>query len=116
MTDEQRVVIAREIDAIVAEKVMGTPFRKPGHGPCCTCQVCGWDFDNCQCGYSTDIEKAWRVVEKLAPVFYWKIGTEPVQRTYCQFWTPGHEAVIAYADTAPLAICKAALKAMEGRV
>ena len=28
--------------------------RKPGHGPCCTCQSCGYDYDNCVCQYSEE--------------------------------------------------------------
>ena len=23
--------------------------RKPTHGPCCTCQTCGWHYDDCIC-------------------------------------------------------------------
>ena len=26
-----------------------TPFIKPGHGPCCTCQTCGYHHDDCVC-------------------------------------------------------------------
>ena len=26
-----------------------TPFIKPGHGPCCTCQECGYPHDECVC-------------------------------------------------------------------
>ena len=42
----------RERDAMVA-KALGTPFQKPRHGNCCTCQDCGWYHDECKCGYST---------------------------------------------------------------
>jgi len=24
---------------------------KPNHGPCCTCQDCGHDYDNCICQF-----------------------------------------------------------------
>ncbi len=24
-------------------------FKKPFHGPCCCCQRCGWDIDECVC-------------------------------------------------------------------
>jgi len=33
---------------------LGRPWSRPTHGTCCTCQTCGWDHDNCQCGYSDD--------------------------------------------------------------
>jgi len=26
------------------------PHIKPGHGPCCTCQDCGYYHDDCVCG------------------------------------------------------------------
>lgn len=25
--------------------------KKPGHGSCCICQRCGYDYDNCICQY-----------------------------------------------------------------
>lgn len=25
---------------------------KPGHGPCCTCQKCGYDYDMCVCDHN----------------------------------------------------------------
>jgi len=40
----------KEIDAMIAEKIFGEKFIKPTHGTCCTCQTCGWDYDNCICG------------------------------------------------------------------
>ena len=104
----------RELDAKVAE-LMGMPFRKPGHGTCCTCQTCGWDYDNCQCYYSTDIAAAMLVVEKMK--FRGKM-----QQTLQLRWAYEHDAwkwefsisgIWATADTAPLAICLAALKAVE---
>ncbi len=32
------------------------PDVKPGHGSCCTCQKCGWHYDDCVCG-SNEIEQ-----------------------------------------------------------
>jgi hypothetical protein len=95
----------KEIDALIAEKVIGVPFRKPTHGPCCTCGTCGWDYDNCICGYSEEIEKAWEVVEKL------RLTIEP---TAMNKWAvhQGLGSQLAYAETAPLAICRAALLAV----
>lgn len=62
--DEIMKLEGRELDAAIAE-FMETPFRKPTHGTCCTCQVCGWDYDNCQCDYSADIAAAWEVEEHI---------------------------------------------------
>lgn len=25
---------------------------KPGHGPCCTCQTCGYHHDDCVCSHN----------------------------------------------------------------
>ena len=25
----------------------------PSHGPCCTCQSCGFDFDSCVCDHNS---------------------------------------------------------------
>jgi hypothetical protein len=47
----------RELDARCA-RALNMAWTKPTHGRCCTCQVCGWDYDNCQCGYTEDPEKA----------------------------------------------------------
>lgn len=30
-------------------KKMGVQFTKPTHGSCCTCQTCGWPYDDCVC-------------------------------------------------------------------
>ena len=47
----------RELDAACA-RALGKPWTKPTHGRCCTCQDCGWDHDNCQCGYLDNSEKS----------------------------------------------------------
>ena len=46
--------MSEELDKQCAA-LLGRPWRKPTHG---SCQTCGWDFDNCQGGYSEDPEKA----------------------------------------------------------
>lgn len=97
----------RERDALVAEKVMGKDVR-------CTC-------DFCLPTYTTSIAAAWQVVEKInrehgpfhlrdvchrfgddAPIFW---------RAWFESTGPKHESYVD-ADTAPLAICIAALKAV----
>lgn len=102
----------RELDALVAEKVMGWTNIldrmgvPPNHGP----------WSHRVPSYSTDLGAAWTVVEKLIATGHiielsnrrsgtWKIGT-------WQFQTFGKLSVGADADTAPLAICRAALKAV----
>lgn len=41
----------RDLDKACAA-ALGRPWSRPTHGACCTCQTCGWDYDNCQCGYA----------------------------------------------------------------
>lgn len=71
--------------------------------------------------FSTEIEAAWQVVEKLKdhlPELVWRCGdSEPLSemRWWCYFrrdQTTGPDCHGAAAETAPLAICRAALKAL----
>lgn len=88
-----------ELDRLVAEKVMG-------------CEPCGHPFcgprtgHNMPAPYSTDIRAAWEVVDKLG-LFVGKgfFGWIASQNSY---WLDSETCT---ADTAPLAICRAALKA-----
>ena len=100
----------REMDAMVAE-LMGTPHMKPHHGTCCTCEDCGWPHDECKCGYSADIAAAW-------PLMQVGWGIERVEDGYNVVESPGHYMVkhLSSADTAPLAICRAALKAVHNAI
>lgn len=117
----------RELDALVAEKVMGqTPEwreKMRGHcmcGRCETCSICSWPLP-----YSTNIAAAWEVVEhwsKRTRYLFFLVQIAPTQLTkgaYRAGWgytedfskedtAAGAEAI---APTAPHAICLAALKA-----
>jgi len=114
----------RELDALVAEKVMelavghwgekGTPeFEGMVAWPIKQNPMLG-QFELPH--YSTRIEDAWRVVEKLDLLFDYEI-----RRTMAGWQIGGHWwyndgeggfNVYAEAPTAPLAICLAALKAV----
>ena len=106
-----------ELDRATAEYVLGRPFQKPGHGPCCTYQVCGHGFDECLCGLSEDIAAAWQVVEKMQ-----ELGCMiELDRYYpgensglwtCLFCAGSELCGRAEVPTAPEAICKAALLAV----
>jgi len=39
------------------------PERKPTHGPCCTCQDCGYYHDECICGDNEIVEKIIKLFE-----------------------------------------------------
>lgn len=105
---------SRELDAWVAEKVMGKQVRNYW-------VIDGFHNDgrpHSQCPvehYSSDIAAAWEVVEKLTD------QSKPhfeLSKGYEGWWHVGFDLdrpfkrVIAKADTAPLAICLAALKSI----
>lgn len=93
--DIHTIPAGRELDALVAEKVMGIGKLEfdAYYGP--------------QHRYSTDIAAAWEVVEKLAKplkvVWTGKVWVCEVFGEPCS----------QEAGTAPLAICRAALKVMD---
>ena len=87
--------MSRGIDALIAEKVMGIDIHRLTKGiP----------------HYSTDIAAAWEVVEKEKLFSQWMLGTLQKEWQVVMPWADGIQ-LIAKADTAPRAICLAALKA-----
>lgn len=125
-----------ELDALIAEKVMGISQENP-HSDCicCTervaprCPRCSWEIRNARATheYSTKIGPAWEVVEKMASEsFYLRTedhridseGNESAGYWYCNFVESTYQ-VDEYGDAdneiksleAPHAICLAALKA-----
>jgi hypothetical protein len=105
-----------EMDALVAEKVMGWKFVKPRHGTCCTCQRCGRDYDSCGggCEYSGDIAAAWTVVEKMKTL-YWELTLQygsANSEAMAKFWRTFVPGYYVATGTVPAAICRAALIAM----
>lgn len=88
----------RELDALIAERVMGGKTK-------CT-EIPGYEFIP---NYSEDIAAAWEVVEKLKkprPIF----NLECDQRL--GRWNANFYGAAAEGDTAPHAICLAALAAL----
>ena len=79
-----------------------------------------WLCDTEDLPYSTSIAAAWEVVEKLRVKFpLVKVESRPNQRWQCEVYfpnpsggLPSPDIAIEEADTAPLAICRAALKAV----
>jgi len=107
MTDH---VAGRELDALVAEKVFGYECDPFDYGP--TCPVHGKGKN-----YSTDIAAAWQVVEKLMPTIghiYPAVDLETGELLHwCAVVETGDTSRQGVtADTAPRAICLAALKAV----
>lgn len=106
----------RELDALVAEKVMGFHrasdgwFRTETHpGGVITAAVGHIDLPH----YSINISAAWEVVEKLLETGSFSIYhyiSAPESKWRAQFLRAG-SAHVAQAESAPRAICLAALKA-----
>ena len=62
--------------------------------------------------YSTNIAHAWQVVEKMRKThFKWFEMAHRPNGYVCNF--SGNQKDTVFEETAPLAICKAALKAVE---
>lgn len=108
----------RELDALIAEKVMG--WTRKGEGWCPP----GWESTFMLSAYSTDIAAAWQVVEHFDRS-KWCFDLEAFDAAGEDAWGArfvsweqlhpvfrGYEPR-EYAATAPLAICKAALNAVR---
>lgn len=109
------LVAGRGLDALVAEEVMGW-MRRGNHDP--IDDPAEWRMPNGIEGeevppcYSTSIASAWEVVEILRErrIF---LRVSPLPQTYdVQRWDEEQWVETTEADTASLAICLAALKAV----
>ena len=127
--------MSREMDALVAEKVMGFHLMRyinyPDREPVINPAMFPPDYTDEQIripNYSTDIAAAWLVVEKMSELgWYFNIATtDPYDVTFSVdvrderhgTWDEDgqEDGWITHdvrANTAPLAICRAALKAVE---
>ena len=47
MTATDVLKTLKELEIIRSIEIQ--PYIKPGHGPCCTCQDCGYHHDECVC-------------------------------------------------------------------
>ena len=113
--DILKMEAGREMDLLVAEKVMGmSPPEGKTHGSCCYCQTCGYAHDECVCGYSESIEMAWEVVKEMSAKNFWCVMEVLSSRSVVMFEeAKTMEKYEAYANPydLPLAICRAALLA-----
>lgn len=112
--------MSRELDRDVAEKVVGWRYREDDGGFFAPGDEWFVDQDGLRVEcvdlptYSTSISAAWEVVEKMR-----EIGFTYVQIEACfdGGWRVAFGldpmAIVKSANTAPLAICKAALAAVE---
>lgn len=110
------------LDALVAEKVFGcTPYIGPSAQYECGCSPMNPEHEtmiNSWCvipKYSTSIADAWQVVEKIEKDFAIQISSDGDAKIiwYCYLENEDKGVwVNEKADTAPHAICLAALKAI----
>lgn len=106
----------RELDALVAEKVMGWTYRTFPDGACPLVKhwYCGEQYMLMK-SFSTSITDAWQVVEKLNNLWQGHWSLVRVDGEWAIYENPydieGYPPT-AQAMTAPLAICLAALKAV----
>lgn len=114
----------REMDALVAERVMGwdrdvmgclgAPKGAKEYDTQCHSWIGAWDENgnpNFLPHYSTDIAAAWQVVEWMKD---WNFTLDWLGSDWqAMFQTEDDGEFFVNADTALLAICRAALKALE---
>jgi hypothetical protein len=123
------MLAGKDLDILIAEKVMGLcahdwqliPSDDDGvHRVCKKCHLEFWGLRPPLYGvhygsYSTDISAAWEVVEKMNEK--WSVRAVSYYQSDCvaNIWdvTNFDKEYHARADTVPLAICRAALLAIE---
>ena len=97
----------RELDCAIAEKVMGLPNVSWDHAIIKPCYSYHDKAFMSIPNYSTDIADAWAVLLKLGDNYGLQVrGGEWI------VFTGYHDFIAAEADTAPHAICMAALKSI----
>lgn len=106
----------RALDAIVAERVMGWRRRKNQHPFSGTPPGETNDATGATPLFSTDIAAAWDVIARLMEShFMVSVTVSHEMGWWCVVYPPSGSAVeTEYAESAPLAICRAALAAREG--
>lgn len=136
--DIDTMTAGSEMDALIAEKVMGwmwvykTGWELAGYPVFDKLPFDAIEYDDSDYAitpYSTDIAAAWQVVEKVFDNFaaWMTVGNNPdFMRYRGKYFSTVHGGkleydspscnITCYADTAPLAICRAALKAIEASV
>lgn len=127
--DIENMQAGREMDALVAEKVMVStdpcsgpmdlvePHNDGGYIPACKkCSYIGWDEPSHELvipPYSVDISAAWQVVKVYDPEYNVKLYNHGDGWTFVIYKDATHYE--ADALTPELAICRAALKSLASK-
>ncbi len=110
-----KIEAGRELDALVAEKVMGRE-RFPGDPKMLTCRNDGLSCTNPvePEPYSTDIAAAWQVMERLRDLCHFTVMRQivPSGWTVDAVFNDSIFVTSVFNESAPLAICLVALKAV----
>lgn len=110
MPNEQKA--GGELDRLIAEKVMGWQWLDHEHDPILVPPAAARGTHVIP-EYSADIASAWEVVVELKRLgFRYFLGNGVDKPHSCYFEDPGTRQGEAESDTAPHAICLAALKAV----
>lgn len=121
----EKIDAGPKLDALVAEKVMGMKFGfpKPPHWPALRekswLDEDGTPYNIRELKFSTSIAAAWQIVEKLADSLPqgFTVRSPGFDQRWIAEWKFDHMGVLddgfMQGDTAPLAICRAALKAVS---
>ncbi len=137
MTNEEidKLEAGPELDALIAEKVMGCTLVNhvnPKYGVTCGCAYGAHrqvqeHIDDLLADYSTDMTYAWKVVERIRLAYAvqiderragWACELTPwweddAERELQRMFASEYEKYgIVIAETAPLAICRAAIRAV----
>lgn len=121
MTNEEidQMAAGRELDRLIAEKVMGWKLVDPIKYP--ADKYCGFppgqQFDYIP-KYSTEIAAAWPLMERITKDKRFYYGVEMITHLHSNGWlivvfgeSKKYHDIYVFAETAPLAICRATLKA-----
>ena len=120
MMDIDTMEAGREMDALVAERVMG--WRHPdtsGHNAdqMLPPDWVAWNDIRSVPPFSTDIAAAWQVLEKFLPHVRVECHKDSDYTDgtgwHADIWADSGHGCSEGASTAPVAICRAALKAVE---
>ena len=110
----------RALDALIAEKVMGQTIEWIGGDPFLTNLIYegrGGSYSTNAPRYSTDIAAAWEVVEKLGDMSVHHFYDPTLEEWFYHVAWRSPDGIehhcSAEANTAPYAICLAALKAVR---
>lgn len=117
MTMTEKLKPGPETDARVATEVMGREAKVQGEPPCCSvpAQSKGFPGEWIYFCPSTDIAAAWEVLEKFVDVQVMQHSEDKPEDRWSCCVSIGIDGKVfpAYASTAPMAICEAALAAKE---